>query len=155
MYCLPQWLIGQESTWNAGDAGDICSIPGLGRSSGGGHSNPFQYFCLGNPMDRGAWWATVHKVAKSWIRLSTEHRSYVRGKKKIVSNISFWVQNNKFLMIDLGKFHKSSFKWESDQVALISDQLAFLPNGQTYAEFNEFSFSCFVFTTALSKKIPY
>ena len=40
------------------------SIPGLGRSSGGGLSNPIQYSCLGNPMDREAWWATVHRVAK-------------------------------------------------------------------------------------------
>ena len=52
----------KESTCNAGDS---CSIPGLGRSLGEGHSNPFQYSCLGNPMDRGAWWATVHRVAES------------------------------------------------------------------------------------------
>ena len=39
-------------------------IPGLGRFLGQGNGNPFQYFCLGNPMDRGAWWATVHGVAK-------------------------------------------------------------------------------------------
>ena len=44
-------------------------IPGSGRSPGGGHDNPLQYFCLENPMDRGAWWATVHKVAKSQTRL--------------------------------------------------------------------------------------
>ena len=45
------------------------SIPGSGRSPGGGHSNPLQYSCLENPMDRGAWWATVHGVAKSRTRL--------------------------------------------------------------------------------------
>ena len=44
---------------------DVGSIPGLGRSPGGGHSNPFQYSCLENSMDRGAWWARVHRVAKS------------------------------------------------------------------------------------------
>ena len=54
---------------NAGDAG---LIPGLGRSPGGGNSNPFQYSCLGNPKDRGAWWATVHGVATSQTQLS-EH----------------------------------------------------------------------------------
>ena len=43
----------------AEDTGDVSSIPGLGRSPGGGHGNPLQYSCLGNPMDRGAWWATV------------------------------------------------------------------------------------------------
>ena len=47
---------------SAGDARDAGSIPGLGRSPGGGHGNPLQYSCLGNPMDRGAWWATVHGV---------------------------------------------------------------------------------------------
>ena len=45
------------------------SIPGSGRSTGGGHSNPLQHSCLENPMDRGAWRATVHRVAKSWTRL--------------------------------------------------------------------------------------
>ena len=43
---------------------DVGSIPGLGRSPGVGNGNPLQYSCLGNPMDRGAWWATVHGVAK-------------------------------------------------------------------------------------------
>ena len=46
------------------NAGDIGLIPGLGRSLGKGNGNPPQYSCLGNPMDRGAWWATVHEVAK-------------------------------------------------------------------------------------------
>ena len=50
---------------NAGDIRDTGSIPGLGRSTGKGHGNPLQYSCLENPMDRGAWWATVHGVAKS------------------------------------------------------------------------------------------
>ena len=49
----------------AGNIRDIGSIPGSGRSSGGGHGNPLQYSCLGNPMDREAWWATVDRVAKS------------------------------------------------------------------------------------------
>ena len=53
----------------AGDIRDTGSIPGLGRSLGGGHGNPFQYSCLENPMDRGAWEATVHSVAKSQMRL--------------------------------------------------------------------------------------
>ena len=49
---------------NAGDAG---SIPRSGRSPGEGNGNPLRYSCLKNPMDRGAWWATVHEVAKSWM----------------------------------------------------------------------------------------
>ena len=53
---------GKESACNAGDLG---SILGLGRSPGGQHGNPLQYSCLENPLDRGAWRATVHGVAKS------------------------------------------------------------------------------------------
>ena len=52
------------------NAGDLASIPGLGRSPGEGNGNPLQYSCLGNPMDRGAWRATVHGVTKSWTHLS-------------------------------------------------------------------------------------
>ena len=58
----PGWLSGiKNPTANAGDAG---LIPGSGRSSGEGNSNPLQHSCLENPMDRGAWWATVHRFAK-------------------------------------------------------------------------------------------
>ena len=49
---------------NAADAGDPCSTPELGRSSGEGNGNPLQYSCLGNPMDREAWWVIAHAVAK-------------------------------------------------------------------------------------------
>ena len=51
-------------------AGDLSSIPGSGRSPGKGNGNPLQYSCLENPMDGGAWWATVHGVAKSQTQLS-------------------------------------------------------------------------------------
>ena len=51
---------------NAGSIGDLGSITGSGRSPGEGHSNPLQYSFLENPMDRGAWGAIVHGVAKSW-----------------------------------------------------------------------------------------
>ena len=50
---------------NAGDAWDKGSIPDLGRSPGRGHGNPLQDSCLENPMDRGAWWATIHRVTES------------------------------------------------------------------------------------------
>ena len=51
-------------------AGEAGSIPGLGRSPGEGNGNPLQYTCLGSSMDRGAWWATVHGLPKSWTHLS-------------------------------------------------------------------------------------
>ena len=52
-------------TGDAGDAGDVGSNPGSGRSPGGGNGNPVHYSCLENPMDRGAWWTTVHGVTNS------------------------------------------------------------------------------------------
>ena len=62
---FPGGLVGQDSTCSAGDTGDAGLIPGLGRSPGEGHGNPLQYSCLDNAMDRGAWRATVHGVARS------------------------------------------------------------------------------------------
>ena len=61
---------GSEDKASACNAGDPGSIPGLGRSPGEGNGNPLQYSCLENPMDRGAWWATVDGVAKSRTRVS-------------------------------------------------------------------------------------
>ena len=65
---LPRGCRVKES---ACQAGDMSSIPGLRRSPGGGNGSPLQCSCLENPTDRGAWWATVHGVTKSWIQLST------------------------------------------------------------------------------------
>ena len=56
---------GSEVKASACNAGDLGSIPGLGRSPGEGNGNPLQYSCLENPMDRGAWWATVRGVTES------------------------------------------------------------------------------------------
>ena len=85
---------------NAEGIRDMGSIHGLGRSSGGGNGNPLQYSCLENPMDRGARWATVHGVTKSWIRLklfsihahslsllTKEHQKYTFIKVKSVNII--------------------------------------------------------------------
>ena len=54
---------------NVGDVRNAGSIPGSGRFSGGGHGNPLQYSCLDNPINRGAWWAMIQRVAKSWTQL--------------------------------------------------------------------------------------
>ena len=70
---------GKASTWNAGDPG---LIPGSGRSPGEGNGNPCQYSCLENPMDRGAWWATVHGAVKSRTWLS----NLGNGSQGIVQN---------------------------------------------------------------------
>ena len=58
---------------------DTGSIPGLGRSPGGGHGNPLQHSCLENPMDRGAWWVTVHGVTESDTTEATRHGNAARG----------------------------------------------------------------------------
>jgi len=63
-------LVMKKLPASAGDARDVHSVPDLGRSPGEGNGNPFQYSCLENPMDRGAWRATVHRVPKSQTRLS-------------------------------------------------------------------------------------
>ena len=69
-----QALVVKNPPANAEDPRNAGLIPGLGRSPGGGHGNPLQYSCLGNPVDRGAWWATVHGVTKSqtWLSEWTE-----------------------------------------------------------------------------------
>ena len=86
---LPWWLCGKESTCNAGDTKDSCSVPGLGRFPGGEHGNPLQYSYLENPMDNGAWPATVHRVTRSqtWVkRLST----HVPSSNLVLIRYSVW-----------------------------------------------------------------
>ena len=63
---LPRWLSGKELACNAEAAGDAGSTPGFGTSPGGWYGNPLQYPCLKNPMDKGSWQATVHRVTKTW-----------------------------------------------------------------------------------------
>ena len=67
---FPSGLDGKEFVCNAGDPS---LIPGLGRSPGEGNGYSFQFSCMGNPMDRGAWWATVHGITKSRIWPSDQH----------------------------------------------------------------------------------
>ena len=64
---FPGGSVGKESVCNEGDLG---WIPGLGRSPGEGNGNPLKYFCLGNPMDRGAWWAPAQGIPKNQTQLS-------------------------------------------------------------------------------------
>ena len=73
---------GKASVYNAGDPG---LISGLERSLGEGNCNPLEYYCLENPMDRGAWLATVHRVAKSWTRLSDFTFTFNLGNDPIES----------------------------------------------------------------------
>jgi len=81
--------MGKESTCNAGDTEDLGLIPGSGRSPGGGNGNPLQYSCLEDPMDREAWHAEIHGVAKSWTQLNnwTELAQQFENTVKIGVNI--------------------------------------------------------------------
>ena len=70
-------------------------MPGSGRSPGGGHGNPLQYSCLQKPIDRGEWWATVHRVAKSWMqlkRLSTHTQNPLTASILIQEPVSVALQ---------------------------------------------------------------
>ena len=62
-------LLVKNQPADSGDVRDTGLVPESGRSPGRGHGNPLLYSCLENPMDRGAWWATAYRVAKSWILL--------------------------------------------------------------------------------------
>ena len=72
---LPWWVSGIESACSAGDAGNLNSVPGLGRSPAGRHGKPLEYSCLENPTDRRTWGATVHEVAESpiWLKQLSMH----------------------------------------------------------------------------------
>ena len=83
---FPQWISGKESSC---DAGGVSSIHGLERSPGRGYGNPLQYSCLRNPIDRGAWQASVHRVAKSQTQLkqlSTHHYTFLLGQDWLIKH---------------------------------------------------------------------
>ena len=94
--CIHTWasqvmLVVKNLSANAGDIGDPGSIPGSGGSPGGGHGNPLQYSCLENPMDRGAWGATIHRISKSQTqlkRLSTH--APISNKKALHKTSEKW-----------------------------------------------------------------
>ena len=99
---LPWWLSGKEFC-NVGDTG---SIPGLGGFPRGGHGNPLQYSCLENPMDRGPWKATVHRVAKSRTELSDRtHIGLHRSLKGSLETICTFFQGGN--TVQISKFRLS------------------------------------------------
>jgi len=89
-FYLQVFLVIKNPPASAGDTGEASSIPGVGRSPGEGNGNPLQCSCLENPMDRGAWWATVHGVTKNWTRLSYQHTFKAPKWKSVLSCIVSW-----------------------------------------------------------------
>ena len=88
------------------DSRDMGSVLGLGRSPGEGNGNPLQYSCLGNPMDRAARWATVHRVTKSWTRLSRylSFLSMLPRRVSIMGNISLLTKFKKKRSLEVHRY---------------------------------------------------
>ena len=101
---------------NSGDLRDMSSIPGSQRSPEGGSGNPLQYLCLGNPMNRGAWWATVHGIAKSWTRLKR-----LSMHTELIGNVShtlprsreIWSETSESAVADVSLLGMLAFDWWS------------------------------------------
>ena len=110
--CFPCGSAGQESTCNARNLG---SIPGLGRSPGEGNSYPLQYSCLENSKDKGAWWAKVHGVTKSWTRLSTAQHHPYNLSLLIASFVEIELQYGLFLSFFICKYY-ATFFWLSSLI---------------------------------------
>ena len=106
---------GEESAFNAGDTGDVGSIRELKRFPGEGNGTPLQYSCLRNPLDRGAWWATVQKVARSQHNWVTKHA--LNAKTTLfwllyLCNM-FWNQSPPALLFFLSLFCLFGVLWDS------------------------------------------
>ena len=116
-------LVVKNTPASAGDARDIGSIPGWGRSPGEGNGNPLQYSCLENPMDRGAWWATVRGVAESDTKKLMHlefHKSWATSPlPPRVSSLSSWVLAKQKLMFDTDRIHS----YVTENVCLIPSSL--------------------------------
>ena len=93
LLALSMTIVGRASEVKASacNVGDLASIPGSGRSPGEGNGNPLQYSCLEKPMDRGAWWATVRRVAKSRTRLSNFTFTFHFHISGIIQQCPIWL----------------------------------------------------------------
>ena len=106
------------------------SIPGLGKSPGGGNGNPFQYSCMENSMDRGAWRATIHRVAKSWtwlsnftftfIQLKYVNWNFDRNLKAHLPSLSHHVRNSRTRAFPIQNMYSSIKKGATDDKVAIA-----------------------------------
>ena len=106
---------GEESAFSAGDTGDVGSIHELRRSPGEGNGIPLQYSCLRNPLDRGAWWATVQKVSSSQSDWVTKHALYAKITLFWLLYLCnmFWNQKPPALLFFLSLFCLFGVLWDS------------------------------------------
>ena len=109
---FPAGSVEKESTCNAGDMG---SIPGLGRYPGEGNGNPLQYSCLENPVDRGAWWAVVHRVTQSRTRLKRLSSSS--------SSSSSWTQYCSELSVEKARNPSDLLKYKNNYLGFLTDKI--------------------------------
>ena len=104
-------LNGKESACNAGDAGDAGSVSRSGRSSGEGNGNPLRHSCLGNPMDREAWWTMVHRITE-WEAIEQAHSSHQSTTPLTVSPEELRKWTHRMLAPESGCAHqKNDFIW--------------------------------------------
>ena len=143
----------KESTCNTGDTKGVGSISGWGRSPEGGNGNPLQYSCLGNLMDRRAWWATVDGVSMSWIQLCSDWAQYPPDSPMLLQNTglpSFLNYRYRYRYITIYLFihsvHFSSFQFSH---SVMSDSLwpharppCPSPTPGVYSNSCPFSWSC-------------
>ena len=109
----------EKSAWNAGDVG---SIPGLGRSPGEENGNLVQYSCLGNPMDRGALQATVHEVTKAQMRLSM-HARVTTKQQQLLQVHKIFLKYSKLLVDLYLKFMQPIYYFNHHRDTLFADDL--------------------------------
>ena len=106
--------VGKESAFNAGDAWDMSSIHGWGKSPGGGHGNPPQYSCLENSMDRGAWRATVHSWKESDTTEATEHAHTEKERLRKQSR-RLSLRKKEYIVRKDGQQHQMFWELSQDQ----------------------------------------
>ena len=105
---LPLWLSGKEFAYNTGDTGDLGLIPGSGRSPGGRHGNPLQYWK--NPVGREAWWATVQRATKNWTWLKQLSTHTLSSLASLIFDLS--TSSLTSLLLPTGSHHIMLNHWK-------------------------------------------
>ena len=131
VFIIPRWLSGKESAHQCKTAG---WIPGSGRSPGGGHGNPLQCSCLENPMDRRAWQATVHRLAKSWTQLKqfSMHVQTQRWMASAMASVNLWLTLVNVSKLGTIRNHKEDDKYPSFYHPDLNSWMSILPHFSTH-----------------------